>query len=146
MSKTKFNCICITALAGILLYTIGCKNTRPSRVPVSGRVLLDGKPLPCGHVRFVPKNGRASTAKIDKDGRFTLTCFAENDGAVVGTHQVEVSASEAISETQSRLYTPEKYGSAETSGIVLEVKDATDNLEIKLESGNVKYPVIKTVE
>ena len=32
----------------------GCGDGRPTRVPVSGQVLIDGAPLTHGYVRFTP--------------------------------------------------------------------------------------------
>ena len=34
---------------------VGCGDGRPARVPVAGRVLIDGKPFERGYVRFVPQ-------------------------------------------------------------------------------------------
>ncbi len=68
--------------------------------PVSGRVTLDNKPLRKAKVNFQPiaregdnNPGGGSYAETDADGRFTLkTVFGEQDGAVAGTHRVEISA------------------------------------------------------
>ena len=45
---------------------------------------------------------------IGKDGRFTLTCFGKDDGAVIGKHSLEIFAVERISSTKERHYVPEK--------------------------------------
>ncbi len=42
----------------------GC-DRKPSRVPVSGQALLDGKPLGYGQIVFIPVGGRQSTGEID---------------------------------------------------------------------------------
>jgi len=46
------------------LFAIGCSDGRPDRVPVSGQVLIDGKPLTCGGVTFIPDGHRASHGTI----------------------------------------------------------------------------------
>jgi hypothetical protein len=116
----------------LLLLLCGCGEGRPTRVPVSGVVLLDGQPLTRGHVRFVPPNDRASSGDIGPDGRFTLSCFEIGDGAVVGQHQVAVIANEPLNETEMRWHAPEKYADHTTSGIVVDISGPTDTVEIKL--------------
>ena len=57
---------CVAIAAGLC----GCRDGRPTRVPVAGRVLIDGEPLGHGHVRFVPEGARPSGGLLDGDGRF----------------------------------------------------------------------------
>ena len=66
-------------VAILLVIVLGGCNRHPTRVPVSGTVLIDGAPLKEGNIKFVPKDGRPSSGKIN-DGRFSLTCFEANDG------------------------------------------------------------------
>ncbi len=88
----KYCVVAITALAS----SSGCSDGRPARVPVSGQVLIDGKPLTFGYVRFAPADTRASSGSLDAQGRFKLTCFQPGDGAVLGLHQVTVMGQEPI--------------------------------------------------
>lgn len=113
----------------------GCGQQRPRRVPVSGRVLLDGKPLTFGVVRFLPPESRPSTGKLDDHGRFALSCFEPGDGAVPGTHAVEVIAGENLSETECRWHAPARYARWDTSGLVQEVTGPATDVVIEL-SGN----------
>jgi hypothetical protein len=115
-----------------MIAVAGCGDGRPARVPVSGQVLIDGKPLTFGFVRFFPKATRGSGGAIDGDGRFTLTCFDPNDGATIGVHQVVVSACESLSPTKTKWHTPKKYASHATSGLEKEIKGPTNNLVINL--------------
>src|SRR5262245_54428102 len=85
---------------------LGCGDGRVSRVPVSGKVLIDGKPLTKGSVRFISPNSRASGGVLDGDGRFVLSCYENGDGAVLGTHRIEISANERVSSTKMRWYAP----------------------------------------
>lgn len=110
----------------------GCGDGRPKRVPVSGQVLIDGKPLTWGFVRLLPENGRPATGEIGPDGRFTLTTFEDGDGAVLGTHDVIVLANEQLSETTRRWHAPKKYTNAATSGLTQTIDGPTDSLVINL--------------
>src|SRR5947209_19745243 len=82
-----------------VLLAIGCGS---KYAPVSGKVTLNGKPLPNAHVMFQPvgkpgsiEAGEGSAGKTNEKGEFTLTSSTGKNGAMVGTHQVSISASEA---------------------------------------------------
>lgn len=119
------------ASAAILAAIPGC-DKRPARVPVSGQVLIDGQPLKHGSVMFVPENGRSSMGVLDESGRFSLTCFTPNDGALMGNHQVQVMATERVDDYTSRIHAPKKYGGTATSGITKEITGPTDSVIIEL--------------
>lgn len=123
-----------TFLAGALLGALflGCGDGRPQRVPAGGQVLIDGKPLTFGFVRFDPENGRPATGQIGSDGRFVLTTFDDQDGAVMGTHKVSVMAAETINSNNKRWHAPKKYISPNTSGLTTTVDGPTDSLTIEL--------------
>lgn len=83
--------LCASLLAVTL---IGCnRNTNAPTFPVSGTVTLDGKPVEGAAVSFIsldPKN-RPAAASTDKDGKYSLTTFVANDGAMAGDYQVSVT-------------------------------------------------------
>lgn len=110
----------------------GCGDGRPKRLRVSGQVLIDGKPLTYGTVRFVPKGARASSGTLDKNGRFTLTCYGNEDGVVPGLHQVEVNAAESLSGSKNLWHAPKKYARFRTSPLQKEITESTDSLVINL--------------
>ncbi len=67
--------------------------------PVSGRVTLDGHPVPHTQVIFSPKSsaqnanpGPGSSALCDENGHFELSTVRGAPGAVVGTHSVRISS------------------------------------------------------
>lgn len=124
------------ALAAIAV--LGCSDGRPSRVPISGRVLIDGQPLKYGSVRFTPENARMSGGMLDSEGRFSLSCFERNDGAVSGLHRVTIAAGETLSPTKVRWHAPKKYSDLGTSGLTQEIKGPDDNLVINLTWGGGK--------
>ena len=124
-SKTFF-------IACSLLVAAGCGDGRMPRVPVSGQVLIDGKPLAHGQILFVPPEGRASQGRLDAEGRFKLTCFDDGDGAVVGSHKLAITAAEPISAFKTRWYAPKKLADHRTSGLTQEISGPTDNLIINV--------------
>ena len=118
--------------AGMLLPAPGCWSKGPKPVPVSGMVMIDGKPLTGGFVRVVPEGGRPSGGTIGEDGRFVLGCFTKDDGCLPGTHKVEVQGVKAMSETVRKWLAPRKYASTGTSGLTVTIDKATDALKIDL--------------
>ncbi len=114
----------------LLLLLPGCGETQ--RVPVSGRVLIDGKPLRSGTVRFLPDAGPASAAMLDEQGRFTLLCYAGGEGAVVGSHRIEVAAGEVVGESDAKWHAPPKYADFRTSGLAVDITGPTDDLVLEL--------------
>jgi hypothetical protein len=137
MLATAFNPMIQTApsvfaLAVAMLLCCGCSDGRPSRVPVSGRVLIDGKPLTHAAVRFYPPGGRSSSGKTDGDGRFVLTCYEPSDGALVGNHKVIVAAIEEINGNTIKWHAPKKYAQPDTSGLQATIDRATDDMKFEL--------------
>ena len=114
-----------------VLALVGCGDGRPKRVPVSGQVLIDGKPVKGGSIQFVPVGARASSSDLDEQGRFTLRCFEKDDGAVTGTHRVKVAA-RAMEGEKLRWYAPEKYADLDLADITVEITEPTDSLVIEL--------------
>jgi hypothetical protein len=143
MTPLRLSTAVCSLFAGLTLLA-GCGDDRPYRVPVSGRVLIDGKPLKLGFVRFIPAGARPSGGKLDENGRFTLSCFDGDDGAVPGKHQVEISARETLSATQVRWYAPKIYSDFGTSGLEQEISGPTDSVVIHI-SWQGGAPFVETV-
>lgn len=114
-----------------LFLSAGC-DSRPARVQVSGKVLIDGEPLKFGSVDFFPEKGRQASGILDANGNFTLTCYEPGDGALIGNHQVQILAGDAVNVTTTVWHAPKKYADRRTSGLVQEIKDPTDSLVINL--------------
>jgi len=118
--------------AGVIALAAGCGDGRPARVPVAGRVLIDGEPVPHGMIKLVSPDTRAAMGRLDDQGRFTLTCFEPGDGVVPGTHRVEITATEAINERTVRWHAPKRYADKGASGIEVTIDEPTDDLVIEL--------------
>ena len=122
----------------MLLVAAGGCDDRPKRVSVGGVVLLDGKPLDRGQILFVPEGGRPSNSKIQQDGSFELSCFEDEDGALLGKHRVAVSAKTVITEDNVKWHAPSQYANYMTSGLTVEVTESVDDLVIELETPKKK--------
>lgn len=114
---------------------LGCSDGRPPMVPVSGQVLIDGKPLTHGFVRFSSGDGRVSMGRLDENGRFRLTCYEPGDGAIIGSHRVAVLTHEIIGDAKIKWHAPRKYANYATSGLTQEISQPTDSIVINLTWG-----------
>jgi hypothetical protein len=147
--------VVIAVLAGLggLLPLHGCAHRLPPVVPVQGKVLLNGQPLPKASVTFVPQldqfgSESNSTAVTDEKGQFTLTCAYNNQpGAVVGKHVVLIAEpplpedlrnsrdNRAIDTYRAKLGNrpiPPEYNSVSQSPIRIEIKSRQEPVTIEL--------------
>jgi hypothetical protein len=113
----------------------GCGQGRPTCVPVAGKVVIDGQPLPDAVVTFYPPTGRPSMAKTDSSGGFRLKCFEKDDGAQMGTHKVTVTAVERLNAAELKWLAPKKYADQAQSDVEILVDKPIDNVEVKLTWG-----------
>jgi hypothetical protein len=121
----------LLACSSLLALLVGCGQSGPKLVAVSGRVVIDEKPLTYGTVRFVPNAGPPAIAKLDHEGKFSLIT-EEQPGCVPGEHVVEVFASESISEYENKQHAPPGYASAKTSGLAVTINSPIEDQVIKL--------------
>jgi hypothetical protein len=110
----------------------GCGDGRPERVPVSGLVTIDGKPLAKAFVNFYPASGRPSNGRTDESGRFVLGCFEDADGAQVSEHEVSVIAVQEIGPNTMKWFAPKKYARVDSAGLKFNIDRPTDDLKIEL--------------
>lgn len=73
----------------VSLNVTGCSESGPPRVPVSGRVTVDGEPLAWGAILFIPERGTAGPkAGVEVvNGEFSAE---RHDGPVVGKLRVQI--------------------------------------------------------
>ena len=84
-SRTLLLALCV-ALCGC-----GGRSNRPELAAVSGQLTYRGKPVAGATVSFMGHGSpRPAIGVTDAEGRFQLTTFEPNDGAVLGTHVVTV--------------------------------------------------------
>jgi len=150
--KTAFNFSLRSAIPGFCLVTLfllsGCGSSqdkwaqdRPHCIPVQGVVTLDGKPLADAFVVFRPTSATSPGASgmTDTEGRFKLTTFAPNDGAVAGSSGVIVTKHEKVVPPpdynpdtspqlpEPKLLTPKKYSEFDQSGLTADVTEKGPN-------------------
>lgn len=87
-----------SCLVAVALLFAGCgggsdkwRQNRPKLSPATGTVMFNGEPLGDAVVMLYPVAGtHSASAHTDSSGRFVLTTFDQNDGAVAGDYQVSV--------------------------------------------------------
>jgi hypothetical protein len=83
----------------LLMTVVGCGGGNgtieaPELVPISGKVLLDGKPLAAAQVFFLPKattGGQVCYASTAEDGSFALKYVNGDEGCPRGEFVMQVS-------------------------------------------------------
>jgi hypothetical protein len=145
VGATPFRMLALfSATAFVVSACCGCRNSNQlETAPVSGRVLLDGKPLTSGIVMFSPALGRAAKGSVQTDGSFVLGTYKTDDGAIVGKHKASViavrppgSGESSAERTDNVFLLPSRYAIPEESGFEFDVKEGEANkftLELKSE-------------
>ena len=75
-------------------FLVGCDGAsgRPDLHKVTGSVTFKGSPVEGANVTFSSATSpRSATGATDASGKFSLTTFDTNDGAVVGEHAVTIT-------------------------------------------------------
>jgi len=136
--------------ACLMLVANGCGGSKPATAPVSGTVLLDGKPVADAAVLFEPAEGGVpARGSTDSTGQFSLSTFTRGDGAVPGRHRVAISKmimegikaddfgledSSAAPASQPKSGVPRRYADPATSGLEATVEPGGVSVEFSLES------------
>lgn len=128
----------ITAL--IALLAVGCGSGAPSDQPdlgtVTGKVTLDGAPLPNATVTFQPDSGRASRGTTDENGMYELTYSRSTRGAKIGDHTVSVTTAQV--DADGKVSQEEKVPTAYQGGesmLKKSVKSGSNDIPLELDSG-----------
>lgn len=155
----------LVLLLGCMLAEAGCSRapSRPATVPVRGRITYRGEPIRHATVTFLaPGAPRLAVGTTDEQGRFRLTTYVPDDGAVPGSHVVTVKSNAVVPSSQSQsgpaavaspeaieqamqqaaiavskpagknARLPPKYGDRKTSDLRVDVADGENSLEIEL--------------
>ncbi len=88
LSFRKYGTRC--AALFLVVAFVGCGDSGPTIVPVTGTLTYKGHPVANTYIFFMlaDGSGRPSQGPTDADGRFKLSYTNEKDGVVVGKHKV----------------------------------------------------------
>ena len=143
-----------TTIFTLLLFSLvlGCGGRKwPPTNKTTGTVTLDGQPVEEATVSFFPKGGfKPANGKTDSAGRYEMTTFNANDGAMTGSFGVSIAKypevkiettlegtpwtedmeSDEPPEVDKPIENslPEKYADAETSGFTATVVEGDGNV------------------
>ena len=129
----------ILAAAGAfsaVLALAGCGSSDLPLASVSGRVTLDGQPLPKAFVEFQPiAEGSPSYGITDEEGRYELRFSRRHAGVLAGQHKVRVRTARTQTDEQgNEIPIPEKIPpryNAETE-LTATIDDSTDEVNLDL--------------
>jgi hypothetical protein len=102
MTQKTIDRMAMGSLLFVSLALAGCGGVEQfPMAKTTGRVLCEGKPVAKAIVYFEPKRtgdsgltGQQGFGLTDDDGKFTISTYGTNDGAVIGKHMVRVGKSE----------------------------------------------------
>jgi hypothetical protein len=118
--------------AGVVLFCTGCG----SQGTVSGKVSLDGKPLPGGVVNIYDSEGQTRTGGISKEGTYSVSNLALGKAQVsvvtLGSRDSVRGGNPNSTSAGTFVAVPGKYMDKDQSGLALEVKAGKQDFEIQL--------------
>ncbi len=120
----------------------GCGGSgNPPTAKVSGVVTYKSAPVGEAIVTFMPTTGRPATGQTDASGKYTLSTFGTNDGAVIGDHKVSITPYQpdvAMPETPEeaeaapKLPFPARYANPDSSNLKATVKSGSNEANFEL--------------
>lgn len=124
-TKPPIFIFCFSVL--LCFFLIGCgggQSPLPKLVQGTGTVTLDGKPLDGATITFNPKEGGASFAFTDQDGKFTLMFNKDTPGVIPGKHIIKI-VKEKNPDVPGTNLVPAKY--SDKSKLTADVKNEEPN-------------------
>jgi hypothetical protein len=143
--KCVYRAIEFAAVAVLFLPAIGCSRSDKNRVavhPVEGAIQFRGQAMEGAFVSLHPKSAPEGVptprATVARDGSFTVSTYNGNDGAPEGDYVVTVQWYRPVRVGNDLVggpnVLPQKYGSAETSDLIVRVAAGENHLKpIKLQ-------------
>jgi len=134
--KMKPTLLSFFALA--VMFSVGCSREDYAEVPVhplQGSLFIGGQPAYGAYVTFHPASnvgmtkGNRPFARVEKDGRFTVTTYNSGDGTPVGSYQVTIIWPE---DPEARGPSPDRlkgrYATPDKSELAVKVEATTKEL------------------
>lgn len=142
MLKERFRTVLKSSGLGILCLLVavpGCWDDGPKIVPVSGKVLRDGKALTNVAVTFLPVgSGLSATGSADSSGTIKMLTNGRS-GAMVGRYRIgiteplrDMTPESLASGSPPPMSFDAKFGSPESSGLEFNVSDVGGIFEFTL--------------
>lgn len=125
-----------------LVFIIGCGSSKT--YPINGTVVFTGETIPAkelaGHnVTIEPEapNGEgkkhSGSGLIGADGKFKISTFELNDGAVPGKHKVAITPPVQSGDgPAAKPLIPSRYGDLGTSGLIITVEAGKPDVKIEV--------------
>ena len=135
---------CRWAVLAILVMACGCSG-RPSPVPISGVVTLDGQPVANAGVLFCPiAEGPVASGATDAKGNFKMATLNKS-GVLPGKYGVAIIKKEFAGNggagilgtpqpNRIKWIVPEKFSTPETSGLLAEVNSSSREFNFAISS------------
>jgi hypothetical protein len=118
--------------AAAVLFAAGC-GSEVELGGVSGKVTMDGKPLPDALVQFFPEGGgRSAQGRTDAEGMYKLDYTARSEGALVGKSKVMITTGSLEDPRHRDETVPKKYNYDST--LTREVTSGSNVIDFELES------------
>ena len=85
-----------------LFLVVGCGTSGPELADVSGKITLDGKPIPAAGISFLPNDGKASPAYggTNAQGQYSLQFTRDKTGAMLGSYDVVLEPPGKVSKAE----------------------------------------------
>lgn len=124
----------------LISIAVGCSGSEsynPELGNVTGTVTLDGKPLPAAVVTFIPKVDPSvklapvSGAVTDSNGKYTLKFKNGKDGALPGTHSIQISTDLEGTKDPANEKVPRKYNTRTTLTEIVKLGENTIDFDLK---------------
>lgn len=136
---------------------VGCgeandRGDLPPTYPVSGTVTMNSRPLAGAILNFQLVDGsRGAVGKTDANGRYQLSTFKSNDGAVSGEYRVTVvkyppppsdssgpgdentKSGSNVPDAEPQSLLPTKYSNPKTSGLTTTVTRGKNTIDFSLD-------------
>lgn len=117
----------------------GCSDDGLKLGRVSGKVTLDGKPVPKAFITFDPQfEGRPSMAKSDEYGAYELRFNSTRWGALVGEHHVRISTEDQTPDGRAIPELIPKAYRSKDGFIPVTVKSGKNVIDLELKGGAIK--------
>lgn len=128
-------CRLVPTLVLLVIGLTGCDSGRPKTIPISGFVLIDGKPPgEVGKLFFTPTKAaegyatRPASGGFNAEGRYRVMSWVPDDGLVPGHYTVSINPNDL-----SKTRIPAKYFQSNTSGLELDVPVDERKIEFNAE-------------